>query len=580
MPVVTLQEALSVVAATLDGLGVAMCAFDEDDQTLLWNRSFVTFFPEHAGHVFAGEPYRSNLRRFYEHRLDPAELGKIDAYIDAGIARHRAQQKPYSFEHRGQWLSVASLPVPGVGRIRCWRADRSLPDSGADMLRGDPGGLGLFDALAEGVMVSIDGRVSFANRAFNEMYRRHDGASTGDGTFEEMYDEAWQRAAAAERPRYEQGRTVLEENIRFVGAPFEIPLPERRWTRVVAHRQPDGKMFSLHSDVSALKQQHEDVMAAERRVRESEARLQQKSALLEATLECLEQGVMMVNAAGRVEVCNRRAIELTGVPAALMALQPRFDDVVEAMVAGGELGESSPEALRLARNSDMLGQPHRFERTRQDGRVVEVHNVPLEGGGALRTYTDVTERRQREDRMRHIARHDALTTLANRSLFLERLEQALASAAQREGGLAVHFVDLDRFKPVNDEWGHATGDLVLAAIAERLRAVAREQDLVARLGGDEFAVLQYSVREPATALKLAHRLALAVGQPLVLGDRKLQVGVSIGIAMCPAHGDDAQTLLQRADDAMYAAKRGGKAVQMSDAAPLGHGGYNPQPARL
>ena len=104
---------LRVVADTLDSLGIALCVFDDADHTLLWNRSFLKFFPEHAGQVHAGDPYRANLRRFYQGRLAPDELPKIDQYIDSGVERHRNQQRPYAFEHRGVRLWVASLPVPG-----------------------------------------------------------------------------------------------------------------------------------------------------------------------------------------------------------------------------------------------------------------------------------------------------------------------------------------------------------------------------------------------------------------------------------------------------------------------------------
>jgi diguanylate cyclase len=106
------------VADTLDGLGVAVCLFDDEDRTLHWNRGFLIFFPEHEGHIRVGEPYRDNLRRFYERRLQGDERAQLERFIDEGLARHRAQQQPYEFEHRGRRLRVSSLPVPGLGRVR------------------------------------------------------------------------------------------------------------------------------------------------------------------------------------------------------------------------------------------------------------------------------------------------------------------------------------------------------------------------------------------------------------------------------------------------------------------------------
>ena len=98
---------------TLDGLDVALCAFDDSDRTLAWNSTFFKFFPEHAGHVYVGEPYEANLRRFYTHRLDAQELPNIERYITAGVERHRAQTRPYSFEHGGLRVHVSSLPIDG-----------------------------------------------------------------------------------------------------------------------------------------------------------------------------------------------------------------------------------------------------------------------------------------------------------------------------------------------------------------------------------------------------------------------------------------------------------------------------------
>ncbi len=200
------------------------------------------------------------------------------------------------------------------------------------------------------------------------------------------------------------------------------------------------------------------------------------------------------------------------------------------------------DVLATVRTGDIFDQPYAYDRTRRDGRVVEIHNIPIAGGGVLRTYTDITERRHAEERIRHVARHDGLTALVNREVFLESLATACA-AEPGSAGFAVHFIDIDRFKPINDTYGHAVGDKVLALIADRMRTVARDGDVVARMGGDEFAVLQCRVEQPEQALGLAHRLL---------------VGASIGVALYPSAGLDADTLLRNADTAMYAAKSHGR----------------------
>lgn len=551
---------LRVVADTLDSLGIALCVFDDADHTLLWNRSFLKFFPEHAGQVHAGEPYRANLRRFYQVRLAPDELPKIDQYIDAGVARHRNQQRPYAFEHRGVRLWVASLPVPGVGRIRIWQAHTAATDPQGPTILATSAidGAALFDHVADGVVVTgADDRILWANASFVQLYSLPNRTAAVGAHLEWVYRTAWQGQEAQHQALFDAGLLTLSEHTHFTGSPFELPLPGARWSRVIGQRSPDGKGFWAHVDITVLKGQQQQLRDAERRARESEAILQEKSALLEATLATMEQGVMMVNAERVVVVCNRRARELLNLPQSLMDSRPTLDALTDYQQAAGELVHVPDEVLTSVRNGDIFDRPYAYDRTRRDGRVVEIHNIPIAGGGVLRTYTDVTERRHAEARIRHVARHDGLTALVNREVFLESL--ALACAAEPgTTGFAVHFIDIDRFKPINDQYGHAIGDKVLALIADRMRTVARDGDVVARMGGDEFAVLQCRVDQTEQALGLAYRLLDDIARDMEIESHRLQVGASIGVALYPSAGLDADTLLRNADVAMYAAKSHGR----------------------
>ena len=203
----------------------------------------------------------------------------------------------------------------------------------------------------------------------------------------------------------------------------------------------------------------------------------------------------------------------------------------------------------------------------KDGRLITVAITahPLTFGGRAATLVlaqDITERQRMEEELRHQALHDALTGLPNRALLQDRLYQALRTASRlpsrgTPGPLALLLLDLDRFKEVNDTLGHHHGDLLLRHVAERLCATLRDSDTVARLGGDEFAVLL-----PATDHRGAHaaaeKIAAALALPFDVEDLPLHVGVSIGIALAPAHGEDAETLLRHADVAMYVAKREGE----------------------
>lgn len=168
------------------------------------------------------------------------------------------------------------------------------------------------------------------------------------------------------------------------------------------------------------------------------------------------------------------------------------------------------------------------------------------------------ELREREERMRHMAQHDALTQLPNRALFSDRLRGALARARREQQLAGVLFVDLDRFKAVNDTHGHATGDRLLIAATTRMRECLRESDTLARLGGDEFVVLLPHIDQRADAERVANRICNALAHPFIIDGHYLSISASVGIGLFPEHGSDEVSLMKSADDAMYRAKEGGR----------------------
>ncbi len=177
--------------------------------------------------------------------------------------------------------------------------------------------------------------------------------------------------------------------------------------------------------------------------------------------------------------------------------------------------------------------------------------------GVLTTSLDITERKAAEERLSHLAHHDTLTDLPNRALLRQRLRQALARGRRGDRSFALHFIDLDRFKAINDALGHHFGDQVLVAVGERLTRMMAPGDTVARLGGDEFAILQCDVAGPDAAA-LAGRIIEGMGQPLVCGGQEVTIGASIGVTIHPRDGADEDDLLRNADLAMYRAKAAGR----------------------
>jgi diguanylate cyclase (GGDEF)-like protein len=295
-----------------------------------------------------------------------------------------------------------------------------------------------------------------------------------------------------------------------------------------------------------------------RRRDRAEEQASTKSALLEATLENMDQGLLLIDSQARVPLCNRRSIELLGLPSDLMASRPLFKDIMEWQAQHDEFVRNTGAFRAFIRDGGVHLQHQTYERQRPNGTVLEVRTVPLAGGGAVRTYTDITARRNAERRITHLARHDVLTDLPNRLLFRERMEEAISRMERLSEGFAVLCLDLDQFKAVNDTLGHPIGDALLREVAVRLQAIASEGHTVARLGGDEFAILQVDVRSRSDASALARRTIDLIGRPIEVEGHPIDVGVSIGIALAPEDGRDSDQLHKRADLALYRAKIEGR----------------------
>lgn len=167
------------------------------------------------------------------------------------------------------------------------------------------------------------------------------------------------------------------------------------------------------------------------------------------------------------------------------------------------------------------------------------------------------ERKQLQARLQYMAQYDPLTQLPNRGLFHDRLQVALAIAQREQGQFALLYLDLDKFKQINDTLGHAAGDLLLQEVAHRLKRCVRETDTVARIGGDEFLVLLQNIQLPEDALRVAEKIHRTLNHPLEMGGHSLRTLLSIGIALYPEHGMEEKQLLKHADEAMYFAKRNG-----------------------
>ena len=551
---------MATLAEVLDSLGVALCLFDAADRTILWNRTFLQFFPEHAGQVHAGEDYSANLHRFYRNRLDRQELANIDQYVADGVARHRAQSRPYMFMHGGRLLRVASLPMPGGGRVRVWtNLPEGQPVPSSDTLVQDR--VHIAD-LADGAMVlDAAGRIRAVNAEFLSLYDAANEAAVVGRSFAEIVADAWAKAG----PPADIDRRLAGfiDNARFSGAAFEVELPNDRWRRVIERRVADGSAYLSHADITVLKRQQIALSEAGQRARAGEARYR-----------------LLTENAGDIIVS-------LGYDLSLHFVSPAIGRVLGWDAA--ELDGESIEALinpgdREAFHDTVLGAPTlntdgqavlrcRLRQRRGGWTWMEAHirQVPPGTSDTVRaicTFRDVTGRVAAEvelqeayRRLETLAVTDALTGLANRRGFEEAMLTHRAALAVDGAHLSLLLIDIDLFKRINDGYGHQAGDTCLQLVGAIIQnIVRRDGDLVARYGGEEFAVVLPGTPAPgAASVADAIRAAIAANRDHDY-NRDTPVTVSIGVVTAQGGGTPPtlDTLIAAADRALYRAKRAGR----------------------
>lgn len=323
----------------------------------------------------------------------------------------------------------------------------------------------------------------------------------------------------------------------------ETRLPDNRWLRVSQNATQEGGVIIVFSDITLLKEQETALTGTNKR--------------FDVALANMSQGLCLYDADNRLQVFNRRFCEIFKLPSARILVGMPLDEVIALSVAVGNYNTRADQRL-----TDVLTRISRRQTATTildlaDDRVVALAHQPLQEGGWVETYEDVTERLQSEAKIVYMARHDALTGLPNRLLFAERTEQALGSSG-RGDMFALLMLDLDHFKQVNDTLGHPIGDALLRVVADRLSACVREVDTVARFGGDEFAIVQSGLRGPDDATILARRIVDTMKMPFDIEGHRVTIGVSIGISLAPGDGTSYGKLLKNADVALYKAKADGR----------------------
>jgi diguanylate cyclase (GGDEF)-like protein len=464
-----------------------------------------------AGETSDGGPDRDALHAMQREVLEAIAAGKPLRAVGRLLAGHLARLAPTA--------ACGLMLVDEAGRLRALAA-AGMPDAVLDELDNREAGR---DAGTCGAAAVLGRPVETVDIAADPRWRECDTAALAAGL----------RTCRSTPVRVLDGRVVGTVAFYFSG-----------------HHGPDAKTRELAAagaHLAALAIEHD---RAHQSLHEAGTRFAQ-------ALDSLPQGVSFLDADRRLLFANRRfaaiydldedALQPGLTPQRLMALR-RAAGSGPAVVPGDSRGHrrqpSEPPDGPIQADGEM---------ELANGRVIAVGHRPVAGGGWIATHEDVTERRRAEARIVYLAQHDALTGLLNRTLFQERLGQALVRASPGQQCAAL-LLDLDRFKAVNEGFGHAVGDQVLQVAAARLRGCVRDRDTPTRMGGDKFAVLLVGIAGPEAAGEVAQRMLRALSEPYAIDNRTIEIGVSIGVAVTPDDGVRGDILLRSAELALYRAK--------------------------
>jgi len=280
---------------------------------------------------------------------------------------------------------------------------------------------------------------------------------------------------------------------------------------------------------------------------------------LVVALSTISHGVCMFDEARRLVFCNRAYAAMYDLPAQLTRPGTDLARILEYRDVAGNGPVNRETYFDVVIETSVKQAPASQSFLLADGRIIKISHNPLDGGGYAAVHEDVTEATRASEQVRFMASHDPLTGLPNRNLLREKLDQLMPLCKDGEG-LALLYLDLDRFKEVNDTLGHPIGDALLKAVTGRLHTCLREDDFVARVGGDEFVILQTEVRDPQQVVLLAERLCNVIGQPFNIAGHDVRIGASIGISIAPSDCGEADVLLKNADTALYDAKSKGRST--------------------
>jgi diguanylate cyclase (GGDEF)-like protein len=433
-------------------------------------------------------------------------------------------------------LTVALVVViggTGVAMVRRFREQSKRLDSALNNMSH---GLVMFDSQQ---------RLLVANRRYIELYRLPPDQVKPGCTLQRLIELRAEAGTCVGEP-HQHVREILDSlTASKLGSTIARELPDGRTIAVTVASTFNGGWVAIFEDITERKR-------AEREILERKAELERLNAQFDVCLNNMTHGLTMYDGATRLIVCNARYREMYGVPPELTKPGTPYRQIL-----GGRIKEKTSPDQAVAEVARYRGLARSFLRELDDGRIIAVSHRPLADGGWVGVHEDITERQRVEAQLDFMAHHDPLTELPNRAAFNRTLATFLDRAKQEKGKFALLSIDLDRFKEINDVFGHDVGDGLLREVAQRLMGAATGAFL-ARLGGDEFVVISAQEPQPAAAEALAERLQSALATEIVVREQTLRIGLSLGVAIFPDDGEDAASILANSDAALYRAKIDGR----------------------
>jgi len=525
-----LREAVDVVPE-----GVAL--LDADDRFVLWNRGYADSFAARDAHLAVGMSFEAALRAGLDAGCYPSAVGREEAWLVARLARHATAHSVFEEQLCGdRWARIEERSIAGGGRV-------ILQVDITELKRREASFRLLFECNP--LPMWVYDRDDFRFLAVNDAAIGHYGYTRAEFLAMGVLDI---------RPRREREKaraTIAAHHGIYYGDQTSIHCKaDGTEMRILIYSQPldyEGRTAALVAAVDVTER---------RRALED---LQRTKDILDAVVENVPVSIFLKDAVSLTYVfANRAAEEFNGLNRQDIIGRTAGDLLDSATATLIDL--SDREVLRSRMPSvfaeRMINTPrrgHKFAMTRS----LPILSDKGDPRYILTLIADLSERQRAEAQIQYLARHDGLTGLPNRSAFLGHLEELLVLAETKERSFAILCMDIDRLKEINDLFGHSSGDLLVKEVASRLHSVVGEAFL-ARLDGDEFALIINRDMLPADIASLAEQFAAAVAAPFTIENNRVRISISIGIAMCPADGRDATSLLANVEAALCRAKLEGR----------------------